>query len=92
MFYVFATRFLPLSFAGVKMPVPTSTAELIDLVRKSGLYEGNTFDNRLENLPKLPEQLVSTATFLVRHGLITKFQAKLLLMGKIGRASCRERV
>ena len=64
------------------MPAPTSTAELIDLVRKSGLYEGDSFDNRLGDLPRLPEQPTSTATLLVKHGLITKFQAKLLLLGK----------
>lgn len=64
------------------MPAPTSSAELIDLVRKSGLYEGDAFDNRLGDLPRLPEQPTSTATLLVKHGLITRFQAKLLLLGK----------
>ncbi|MFO0937670.1 MAG: serine/threonine-protein kinase [Gemmataceae bacterium] len=64
------------------MPAPTSTAELIDLVRKSGLYEGDTFDNRLGSLPALPDQAAPTAILLVKHGIITKFQAKLLMMGK----------
>lgn len=64
------------------MPAPTSTAELLDLVRKSGLYDGDSFDNHLSSIPELPEQPVSTATMLVKHGLITKFQAKLLLLGK----------
>ena len=64
------------------MPAPTSTAELLDLVRKSGLYDGDSFDNYLTSIPELPEQPVSTATMLVKHGLITKFQAKLLLLGK----------
>lgn len=74
--------FIPLWPVGAPMPAPTSTAELLDLVRKSGLYEGDSFDNRLSTIPDLPEQPVSMASVLVKYGLITKFQAKLLLLGK----------
>jgi serine/threonine protein kinase len=74
--------FSPFGLPVPPMPAPTSTAELLDLVRKSGLYDGDSFDDRLSAIPDLPEQPVSMATVLVKHGLITKFQAKLLLLGK----------
>jgi eukaryotic-like serine/threonine-protein kinase len=60
---------------------PTSSTELIDLVRKSGLAD-DRLDNWLEKNPALPSRPQATAAKLVKDGLITPFHAKHMLTGK----------
>src|SRR5437868_8548960 len=64
------------------MPSPSSTAELLTLVRKSGIYRAEYLDERLQEVPALSGDPVQSAALLVQHGLLTKFQAKLLLTGR----------
>ena len=64
------------------MPTPLSTADLIDLVRKSGILPGDTLDRSLADVPELPSDPAKSAAVLVRRGVLTQFQAKLLLAGK----------
>ncbi len=66
------------------MAAPTSTAEFLDLVRKSGVLD----DARLDALaadPTLPAVPAALARRLIRGGLLTEFQAKNLLVGKFRR-------
>jgi serine/threonine protein kinase len=66
------------------MPVPTTAADLLRLLRRSGLVEGDRLDAYLRRtgpapLPANPARLVCA---LVRDGLVTYFQAKQLARGK----------
>ncbi len=67
------------------MAVPTSTDDFLDLVRKSELIESSELAHYLESrsgdgpLPSEPKKL---AKRLIKDGLLTKFQAEQLLMGK----------
>jgi serine/threonine protein kinase len=67
------------------MPAPTTTDELLELVRKSGVQDDKKLDSYLEklraasNLPPEPNKL---ASLMVRDGLLTHFQAENLVMGK----------
>jgi serine/threonine protein kinase len=67
------------------MAVPTSTDELLDLVRKSELIESAELAHYVHtrsskaSLPTEPKKL---ARQLIKDGLLTKFQAEQLLMGK----------
>jgi serine/threonine protein kinase len=63
------------------MPAPSSTPELIDLVRKSGIHPPDALNQSLSEFP-LPADPAKTAAVLVRRGVLTSFQAKLLLAGK----------
>jgi serine/threonine protein kinase len=49
----------------------------------SGLFRAPSLDEHLAKLPKLPTDPVRIATVLVERGLLTTFQAKMLLAGKI---------
>lgn len=64
------------------MATPSSTIELLDLVRKSGIYRAESLDDRLSDVQELPEDPIQCAAVLVQHGLLTRFQAKLLLTGR----------
>jgi eukaryotic-like serine/threonine-protein kinase len=67
------------------MPAPTTTEELIDLIRKSGLLEEKQLDSYIEprraaaDLPGEPKELVRA---MLRDGLLTSFQSEQLLSGK----------
>src|SRR5262245_38383297 len=67
------------------MPAPTLTPEYIELVRKSGVVDGQRLDRYLQEheaaggLPAEPKQIAGQ---LERDGLLTHFQAKQLLRGK----------
>jgi serine/threonine protein kinase len=63
------------------MPAPTSPSELLELVRKSGVVADDVL-GRLANGPPLPETPPKLAAHLVKQGLLTPFQAKLLLAGR----------
>jgi tRNA A-37 threonylcarbamoyl transferase component Bud32 len=64
------------------MRAPASTIELIDLVRKSGIHPGGQLDKSLSVFPNLPVDPTASAALLVKQGMLTKFQAKLLLTGR----------
>ena len=63
------------------MPAPTTQSELLELVRKSGVLSADVL-TRLENGPPLPDAPPKLAAQLVKQGLLTQFQAKLLLAGR----------
>ena len=63
------------------MATPASTTELLDLVKKSGIYTADGLDRALSEI-ELPEDPVKSAAVLVRQGLLSQFQAKLLLNGR----------
>ncbi len=61
---------------------PASTAEFLKLVRDSGIHTATSLDPRLAQIPDLSPDPVRAAEALVRHGLLTQFQAKQLLAGR----------
>ncbi|MDB5311763.1 MAG: pknB 12 [Gemmataceae bacterium] len=61
---------------------PASTTEFLDLVRGSGIHRPDALGGRLDKLPDLPPDPARAAELLVRHGLLTRFQAKQLLAGR----------
>ncbi len=64
------------------MRAPSSTTELIELCRKSGIYAGPSLDEKLSVFPNLPSDPSASAALLVKQGILTKFQAKHLLTGR----------
>jgi serine/threonine protein kinase len=67
------------------MASPTSSAEFLDLVRKSGVLEDKRLDAHLEKLRAagaVPEEPAKLAGILVRDGLLTNFQAEQIMLGK----------
>ena len=65
------------------MPEPPRTGDaVLELVRKSDLVETGALDGFVSNSGTLPPSATDTATNLIRAGLITAFQAKLILQGK----------
>jgi serine/threonine protein kinase len=67
------------------MAAPSTSAEFLEIVRKSGLVEQNRLDAWLHqqgaasSLPSAPKQL---AVLFVQEGLLTNFQGRQLLLGK----------
>src|SRR5262249_15097990 len=74
--------------AGAKgrfMPVPSTATDFLALLRESGLVEPERLQAQLEQLggvATLPEKLKELAATLVKHGILTYFQADQLLRGK----------
>ena len=67
------------------MPAPTTTAELLELVAKSGLTDEPRLRGMVEHLTEsgpLPVDPRALATELVRHGVTTGFQVEKLLRGE----------
>ncbi|MBL8798046.1 MAG: protein kinase [Planctomycetia bacterium] len=66
------------------MANPTTIDDLLALVRKSGLVNDQQLNGWLERAPLalLDEGPTSVASALIRDGLLTKFQAEQLLLGK----------
>jgi serine/threonine protein kinase len=59
---------------------PTSAPELVDLIRRSGVLPPSLLASLSDlNLPNNPQQ---AAAFLVAQGILTRFQAKQLLVGR----------
>jgi serine/threonine protein kinase len=66
----------------VPAAVPATTADLVELIRKSGiLADAASTDVVLGR--SLPADPVHAANVLVRKGVLTQFQARMLLAGKI---------
>ncbi|MBX9623527.1 MAG: protein kinase [Gemmataceae bacterium] len=67
------------------MPTPATVPEFLDLVRRSGLADGDRLSGYLDRLAAaggLPSQPARVADLFVRDALLTKFQAEQLLQGK----------
>jgi serine/threonine protein kinase len=65
------------------MPAPTTTGNLLDYVRKSGLLDAARLQDYVRGVPKAESLSPSDMTQkMVEDGLITKFQAKHLLRGR----------
>ncbi len=64
------------------MSTPSSTTELLDLVRQSGIVPEKQLAEVLGGLADQPQDPVRLAAVLVKRGVVTNFQAKLLLAGK----------
>src|SRR5262245_6708709 len=70
---------------GWTMPAPASSAEFIELVRKSTVVEEKRLDAVLEKLRAagtLPPDPGKLAGLLITEGLLTQFQAQQILQGK----------
>ncbi len=61
---------------------PVTSVEFLDLVRKSGLIRTEELDRLLNSDLKSSTEPVQSAGILMKAGLLTKFQAKLLLAGR----------
>ena len=57
---------------------PAQVQDLIELIRKSGVLS----PAEISTLPTLPDNPMQAATILVQQGVLTKFQARMLLAGK----------
>src|SRR5260370_35298996 len=67
------------------MPSPTSSAEFLDLVQKSGLVEEKrlaAYADKLRADNALPADPKELAAQTVRDGILTHFQAEQILQGK----------
>jgi eukaryotic-like serine/threonine-protein kinase len=62
----------------VATTAPAQVQDLIDLIRRSGVLTPAA----ISALPPLPDDPMQAATILVQQGVLTKFQARMLLAGK----------
>ncbi|HVJ79671.1 MAG TPA: serine/threonine-protein kinase, partial [Planctomycetia bacterium] len=62
---------------------PASSLALVELIRESKVLPDATAKETLAAAADLPEDPVHAATTLVRRGVLTQFQARLLLAGKV---------
>jgi serine/threonine protein kinase len=67
------------------MPSPSSSAEFLELVQKSGLVEDkrlNAYSERLRADNTLPPEAKILAQQMIQDGILTQFQAEQILQGK----------
>src|SRR5262249_54144704 len=67
------------------MPTPTTGDEFLEVARKCGVLERASLDAyiaRLQTEATLPTKPTPSAKAMIRDGLLTRFQADLLLQGK----------
>jgi hypothetical protein len=64
------------------MATPASTTEFLDLVRQSGVVPERQLLQILAGIDDPPQDPARLAAILIKRGLLTNFQAKLLLAGK----------
>ncbi len=62
---------------------PADTPALLDLIRRSGVLPDAIVADTLAAAASLPSDPVHAATALVRKGVLTQFQARMLLAGKV---------
>ncbi len=70
------------------MPAPANVAEFIDVVRKSGLITDDRLNTELARLraaPSTPYSIDQLANSLIQAGLLTRFQAKQIKIGRYKR-------
>ena len=68
----------PRLWTQILMPAPSTTAEFLELLQKSGLKPPGA----LSDIPETSGDPTKLAAALVRRGELTPFQAKLLLSGR----------
>jgi serine/threonine protein kinase len=66
----------------MKTAQPASTADLLDLVVQSGIFQQDDLGQRVASIPRLPTDPLRAANLLVDSGVLTRFQARFLLAGK----------
>jgi len=64
------------------MAAATSTVELLDFVRRSGVVAADQLNRFVAGQPNLPTDPTQSANLLVQKKILTAFQAKLLLAGR----------
>jgi serine/threonine protein kinase len=64
------------------MLAPTTTQDLLSLIRRSGVLESPRLDTFLSEQSTLPDSPRTLAADLIRAELLTPFQARQLLLGK----------
>ena len=67
------------------MPAPATVGEFLEVIRKSGLIPDTKLQaelTRLKEAPSTPQNVDQLAQALVRDGVLTKFQAKQLKLGR----------
>jgi serine/threonine protein kinase len=82
------------------MPVPSTSEEFIELIRKSGVLEEHYLDGyikRLRSAGALPAEPTKLASLMFRDGILTHFQAENFLQGRwrrftIGKYKVLERI
>jgi eukaryotic-like serine/threonine-protein kinase len=70
------------------MPAPANTTEFLEVVRKSGLVPDEQLRSelaQLRNATAVPETIDQLAAALIRDGLLTRFQAKQIKVGRYKR-------
>jgi serine/threonine protein kinase len=70
------------------MPAPATTAELLDLIQRSGVADETklrAYVQKLKDSSALPTDPAKLAGVLVRDGVLTYFQAEQILQGKYKR-------
>jgi serine/threonine protein kinase len=65
------------------MTAPATTNEFLELIFKSGICSAEELDTQLGRGTALPVEADRLAALLVRRGVLTTFQAKLLLAGRV---------
>ncbi len=61
---------------------PASAFDLLDVLAKSLIWPDDELRTRLAAIPDLPQDATRAAAQLVKHGVLTTFQARVLLTGK----------
>src|SRR6516164_598655 len=72
------------------MPAPSSIAEFVELVRKSGVLDKKRLDAYMDKVrasASVPSDPAKLSGLMVRDGLLTYFQAEQLMLGKWRRFS-----
>jgi serine/threonine protein kinase len=70
------------------MPAPSNVAEFLDVVRRSGIVPADALQaevTKLKSDPAPPQTVDQTAVALIRDGVLTKFQAKQMKLGRYKR-------
>src|SRR5205823_9311458 len=71
---------------GVPMPTPSTVSEFLDLTRKSGVVDPPALESAVSHFQSSPQPPTEPKQFagqLVRHGILTIFQAEQLLRGRL---------
>jgi serine/threonine protein kinase len=76
------TRLFPSSGSAMAAASPTSAVDFLDLLRKSRIWPEDQLAAQMGAVGELPDDPTQAAALLVRHGVLTPFQARVLLAGK----------
>lgn len=70
------------------MPAPSNVTEFLEVVRRSGIVPDDRLQSEVAKLksdPAPPQNVDQTAAALIRDGVLTKFQAKQMKLGRYKR-------